>query len=86
MGESIQVARWHSDEGCRVVLFERRRSRLRILILDHPVTLRVLPAAEQRYLEPLAYSSKRALRMARAFAAHGNATKPARRFLRGAVA
>lgn len=86
MVTSVQVARWRSDEGCRVVLVERRGSKLRILVLDHPVTLKVKPAAEQRHLTILDYPTKRALRLARAFASHGNATKPARRFLRGVTA
>lgn len=86
MGTAIQVARWHSDEGFRVVLVEHRGGKLRILVLDHPGALKVLPVTEQRYLDVLDYPVKRALRLARSFAAHGNATKPARRFLRGVSA
>lgn len=86
MATSIQVARWHTDDGCRVVLVEPRGTKLRILVLDHPVVLKVKPATERRYLDILDYSTKRALRLARAFAKNGNATKPARRFLRGVTA
>ena len=80
------VARWHSDEGCHVVIARRGRTRLHVCLQDYPVTVKALPLSAARYVQPLDYPLRKAARRFLAFAKRGNATKAALQHLKAALA
>lgn len=81
----IFVARWHSDEGCFVVLAALDARSLRVLVQGHPCELKKLDRREEKHLLRLDYPVKKAARSMRRFA-RNNAGGRARRFLEEVIA
>jgi hypothetical protein len=77
MSAEYYVARWHSDEGCHVVIARRGRTRLYVCLQAYPVTVKALPLTAARYVKVLDYPLRTAARRFLQFAKHGNATKAA---------
>lgn len=81
--EQYGVVRWISDEGCHTAVAKYTTRKIHLLLLGHPVHVKVLPMSELRYCLPYRnYTLRRAKTVFRTACKHGNATKSALRFLK----
>lgn len=82
----MQVCKYRTDQGVFTALVgEPGRKLIPVVTIDHPIRVRKVPMTEQKYMVPLEYPVKKAVR---GFLKAGKAlgmTKSARTFLKGAT-
>jgi hypothetical protein len=82
---------YRTEQGVKVALVSSGRTKVRVLMMDSPLTVRSLPMSETRYMAPLLrkgapYPRMRAINKFRAFAKVHGATKSAKAMLAEAAA
>lgn len=82
---------YRTEQGTKVALASTGRTKVRVLMMDSPLTVRNLPMSETRYMAPLTrrgspYPPMRAVNKFRAFARVHGATKSAKAMLAEAAA
>jgi hypothetical protein len=82
---TVEVVRWHTDEGAYIALAERGRTRLHLLRIGYPMHMEGRPINEVRWCKPVDVPPKRAIRKFKQIA-RNNATTAVHAFLKRAQA
>lgn len=82
---TVEVVRWHSDEGAYIALAERGRTRLHLLRIGFPMHMESRPINEIRWCKPVDVPRAKAVRQFKRIA-RNNATTAVHRFLKRASA
>lgn len=79
---AARVVRYRTDAGVFTGIAKEGRTKVHVLIMGHPISLRKFPITEARHMVDLDYSIKRAARGFRRAGRSLGITKTARRFLK----
>ena len=86
----MDLVSYRSEQGTKVAFIEKGRTKVHILMLDSPLTVRAMPMGETRYMTPLLrkgnpYPLMRAVNKFRAFGKSHGVTKKAKAMLAAAA-
>lgn len=87
----MELVSYRTEHGTKVAFIERGRTKVHVMVMDSPLTVRALPMTETRYMQPLLrkdkpYPPMRAVNRFRAFGKMHGATKKAKAMLASAAA
>lgn len=87
----MELVSYRTEQGTKVAFIDKARTKVHVLMMESPLTVRALPMGETRYMAPLLrkgqpYPPMRAVNKFRAFAKMHGATKKAKAMLASAAA
>lgn len=78
----LQLMHYRTAAGLRPVLVAEGRKLLHVIFQDSPVSVVKVAKTEQRYMQPLDYPYKKAVKLFRAYGRTHGITKSAKKLLR----